>query len=99
MSEQPQYPSYQRSQQGTEFETVPNVEQQIDLHMARDDLRPQAVIEAQRSVAQSYPMPSLEKNGIEPSAVALAARQLAHLQQVRVERMRPEDTPFLREAS
>jgi hypothetical protein len=96
VSEQPINSQYNIPQrEGARFEDSPEGVQ-VDFH--RNNTVPNydpKVIAAGRMVFEAYSQTPETK----PSRVAIASQQLSRLQIERIERMRPEDTPFLKEAA
>jgi len=95
VSEQPSQASqssYNRSMNGTPLSD----RDELYFRMASEDSKSYETLQAQRQVEQTYAVPAAEREVVK-SPVAEAHDLLIHLHQARVESMRPEDTPFLRD--
>lgn len=71
----------------------------LEFRKARDDLRPQSEIQAERDVRSAYAQQAHERAERPLTPVEYAALQLTALHAARQERMVNEDKPFLKEAA
>ncbi len=71
----------------------------LEFRKAREGLRPQSEIEAERAVQSAYDYSVTAESERQLTPVEYAALQLVELHKVRQERMVNEDKPFLKEAA